>query len=281
MPVVKEDLGFNGSREHLRKILLSLGFKYKKCHLEKTTLMERLSIAAKRETYLETIMTNRFLPKELRRDVIYIGESYIHQSYNLKKCWQSVNISGVNESVSEGKRYIIMLAGGENGFVSNALSIFNGTNKNEGNTVMNKKNFTKWVEEKLIPNLPNASIVVLDDAPYSLVLNKTPSSSSKISDIKMWLSQNNIPYDDKLRKPQLLMLVKRYKPEPIYQIDAILGEHGHTVVRLPPYHCDLNPIELIWGIAKRKIASLNVGSIEIKVSIKKQAAKPVQFIYFN
>lgn len=38
-----------------------------------------------------------------------------------------------------------------------------------------------------------------------------------------------------------------------------------AVVRLPTYHCDLNPIELIWGIAKHKIASVNVGSIDIKV----------------
>lgn len=43
-----------------------------------------------------------------------------------------------------------------------------------------------------------------------------------------------------------------------------MGEHGHTVVRLPPYHCDLNPIELIWALAKRKVASQNVGSKDIK-----------------
>ncbi|RVE47763.1 hypothetical protein evm_007518 [Chilo suppressalis] len=60
------------------------------------------------------------------------------------------------------------------------------------------------------------------------------------------------------------MLVKRYKTEPIYEIDKLLGENGHTVVRLPPYHCDLNPIELIWGIAKQKIAAHNVGNIDIK-----------------
>lgn len=28
-------------------------------------------------------------------------------------------------------------------------------------------------------------------------------------------------------------------------------EHGHTVLRLPPYHCIFNPIEKIWGIAKQ------------------------------
>lgn len=28
---------------------------------------------------------------------------------------------------------------------------------------------------------------------------------------------------------------------------------------LPPYHCDLNPIELVWSQAKRKIGSKNIG----------------------
>lgn len=26
--------------------------------------------------------------------------------------------------------------------------------------------------------------------------------------------------------------------------------HGHEVLRLPPYHCIFNPIEMIWGITK-------------------------------
>lgn len=75
----------------------------------------------------------------------------------------------------------------------------------------------------------------------------------------MWLLENNIPFDESLRKPSLLMLVKKHKPEPVYYIDELLGEHGHTVVRLPPYHCDLNPIELVWAIVKKRIAQKNVG----------------------
>ncbi|KAH9631797.1 hypothetical protein HF086_005800 [Spodoptera exigua] len=140
------------------------------------------------------------------------------------------------------------------------------TNKNEDyHSEMNKTNFTKWVTEKLNPNLSEPSIIVMDNAPYnSVVLNKAPTSASKVAEIKIWLLQNNIPFNESLRKPQLLMLVKRHKPDPIYEIDHILGDNGHTVVRLPPYHCDLNPIELIWGIAKHKIASVNVGSIDIK-----------------
>ena len=41
-------------------------------------------------------------------------------------------------------------------------------------------------------------------------------------------------------------------------IDQILAEHNHTTLRLPLYHPDLNPIELLWGDVKQWIAARNV-----------------------
>jgi len=32
---------------------------------------------------------------------------------------------------------------------------------------------------------------------------------------------------------------------------------GHEVVRLPPYHCQYNPIEMIWAQVKGQVASKN------------------------
>ena len=32
---------------------------------------------------------------------------------------------------------------------------------------------------------------------------------------------------------------------------------GHEVVRLPPYHCELNPIELAWSQVKHYIKNNN------------------------
>ena len=37
----------------------------------------------------------------------------------------------------------------------------------------------------------------------------------------------------------------------------MIEAHGHTSLRLPPHHADLNPIELIWGQVKDNIARKN------------------------
>ena len=39
-------------------------------------------------------------------------------------------------------------------------------------------------------------------------------------------------------------------PVTVYAIDEIAKAAGHEVVRLPPYHCELNPIEIAWAQVK-------------------------------
>jgi len=42
-----------------------------------------------------------------------------------------------------------------------------------------------------------------------------------------------------------------------YELDEIALTMGHEVIRLPPYHCQYNPIELIWAQVKGKVAEQN------------------------
>ncbi|CAH2034916.1 unnamed protein product, partial [Iphiclides podalirius] len=42
------------------------------------------------------------------------------------------------------------------------------------------------------------------------------------------------------------------------EVEELLTAHGHEVLRLPPYHCDLNPVEKVWSLVKRKVADKNV-----------------------
>ena len=75
--------------------------------------------------------------------------------------------------------------------------------------------------------------------------------------MQTWLTEHNIPFDIKLLKPQLYEIIKKCKPEPKYKVDEFLKQHGHEVLHLPPYHCEFNPIELIWGDLKGFIGRNN------------------------
>ena len=73
-----------------------------------------------------------------------------------------------------------------------------------------------------------------------------------------WLSSKNIPHMVSQTRAELLSLVKLYKGTvKIYELDIIAREKGHRIVRLPPYHCQYNPIELIWAQVKGYVAERN------------------------
>jgi transposase len=46
-----------------------------------------------------------------------------------------------------------------------------------------------------------------------------------------------------------------------FKIYELIEEHGHKVLYIPPYHCHLNPTELVWSQTKRHY-SPNIGGME-------------------
>ncbi|XP_035205816.1 uncharacterized protein LOC118180865 [Stegodyphus dumicola] len=61
-----------------------------------------------------------------------------------------------------------------------------------------------------------------------------------------------------MRKAELFNLIECNRPKKvIYKIDNIINENGHHVVRLPPYHCNLNTV-VSWSSVKRLIRERNV-----------------------
>lgn len=89
-------------------------------------------------------------------------------------------------------------------------------------------------------------------------MEKTPSMSWKKAEIQNWLQSKNITFEGKEVKAQLMQKVKQIKHNyQSYVIDKMAEEKGVTVLRLPPYHCELNPIELIWANIKGYVARHN------------------------
>jgi transposase len=90
-------------------------------------------------------------------------------------------------------------------------------------------------------------------------LNPAPTSSSRKSAMIDWLTDRGIPFSDRICKPELYSLIKLRKPRfKAFKINAVLAEHGHSALHLPPHHPDLNPTELIWASIKEYVARKNV-----------------------
>lgn len=83
--------------------------------------------------------------------------------------------------------------------------------------------------------------------------NKKPNSATLKARMQEWLEEKGIAFSREMTKAQLMELVKFVPDTKEYAVDDILKKHGHTGLRLPPYHPDLNPIELVWGYVKGKV----------------------------
>ncbi len=55
-------------------------------------------------------------------------------------------------------------------------------------------------------------------------------------------------------KAELYALCKFHEPKPEYKIDKIAAAAGHSILRTPQYHPELQPIEMCWGVVKNYMA---------------------------
>lgn len=256
LPVLKESINFNWNKEILRQILHKIGFKWKSCQNKRKVLLEREDIILKRINFLRNIKKYRTED----RPIIYIDETWVDSNLTFNKCWQSGEVDGVLQTGNASRRIIVLCAGGYMGFLPNTNLIYKA-NSTQGDYhgQMNSNIFEKWAREKLIPNLPKDSVIVIDNAPYHTVqVEKIPNSSSRKSEILDWLAAKSITHSPDALKVELLELVKLNAPPfKTYKFDELLKGHGFNVLRLPPYHCDFNAIEYVWSDIKRQIRNIN------------------------
>jgi hypothetical protein len=90
----------------------------------------------------------------------------------------------------------------------------------------------------------------MDNASYHSVIKegtKAPTSATGKGGMQKWLKDKKNPFDGKMKKTELYEIIKLKKPEPVYKTDEFLRGKGHDVLCLPSYHCEFNPIEMVWG----------------------------------
>lgn len=112
---------------------------------------------------------------------------------------------------------------------------------------MDYKNFSKWFKEQLLPNISANSIIFMDNAKYHnlYVEDVFPTPKTLKVFLPKWLKSNRpSEYHDDMLKPELYQKCKALCPKPKYILDVIAEEQGHTIIRTPQYHPELQPLFL-------------------------------------
>ncbi len=223
-------------------------------------LKEKDHVIAARQRYLRKKRSNRMPGNNLAtvRPEVYLDESYVNKNHSNDFIWYSGEDGPwVQKPTGKGERLIIINAITKAGWIPGAKLVFKSTKKTgDYHGQMNIGLFLKWFTEKLLPNIPDRSLIVMDNAPYHNTLSEysAPTVSSSKDKILTWLEQNKIYCREDCLKPELVEIIKKLAPEPTYIIDEIARKHGHEVMRTPPYHPELQPIETCWGVVKNHIA---------------------------
>ncbi|KAF0740956.1 DDE 3 domain-containing protein [Aphis craccivora] len=124
----------------------------------------------------------------------------------------------------------------------------------------------------MLGNLEEPCIIVMDNATYhSTLTEEYPKANTRKVDVQKWLQDKSVDFSPVETLSELREKVKLTMPkEKKYKLDEIALQMGHEVVRLPPYHCQYNPIELIWEQVKGKVAEKNntfkMADIEVLVN---------------
>jgi len=254
------------SRTNLFRLLKDLDFRYCK-RQRNSALMEKNEIVLWRRRYLRSIKKFR----EEGRHIYYLDETWVNAGDCPDKVWVDTTITSnrdaflkglstgaVNPS-GKGKRLIVLHIGSEDGFVPGGLLCFESKkNSRDYHDEMNGQTFREWMEN-ILPRLRDNSVIVMDNAPYhSVKLDKAPTLATKKADIIRWLEDKGQVIDPTMIIPELIEIVKQLKPlYDKYVIDELAKSSNKIILRLPPYHCELNPIELAWSSVKNHVRMNN------------------------
>ena len=123
---------------------------------------------------------------------------------------------------------------------------------------MNAENYEKYFE-KICKLLKPNSLIIIDNASYhSRNSDDYPKSKWKKAQFEQWLKENKVNFPSDALRSELWVLCKTHRNEKNAKVvEKIAKKYGMEVLRLPPYHCELNAIELIWADEKNFVAGEN------------------------
>ena len=122
--------------------------------------------------------------------------------------------------------------------------------------VFNGQNFVNWWKEQLLPNLKVPSLIMLDNAKYHKVYGEHVPKVYKLKkpELQEYLTKMSVAFEAKTSVAELRKMAKDYilSNEKI-EIVRLAEDKGHEVLFTPPYHSNLQPIELLWARVKGNV----------------------------
>jgi len=224
----------------------------------RNSLKEQDRVILARRNYLRAKRSNRNPDGTLKRPEVYLDETYINKNHSSRFTWY-LDEDGpwVNKPSGAGQRLILVHAITGSGWVDGAELVFEAKKRTgDYHGQMNWENFSKWFLFQLIPNIEPGSIIILDNAKYHNVLaeDSLPNRCNTKDRLRSWLSHNGYPWREDMLKSELLELCARLAPIPEYRLDKLAKEHDISILRTPPYHPELQPIETCWAVVKNHMA---------------------------
>ncbi len=248
------------SDKTLWRTLKRMGFEHGTSE-RRSALKERsYVIIAGREYLRKKLASRNKTDGTVIRPEVYLDESYINVNHSAEKTWFFTDDGPwVNKPSGKGPRLIMLNAVTEYGWVPNAKLVFQaGKSAGDYHGQMDYRNFSKWFEEQLLSNIPPRSLIIMDNAAYHNLYadDAFPTPGTLKAELQEWLKSNHpSKYSDDMLKPELCKICRELCPKPKYKLDLIAEKFGHTVIRTPQYHPELQPIEKCWGVVQQLVNS--------------------------
>jgi hypothetical protein len=135
----KEELEYKGSRDTLWRIIKSMGYKYKILNSRKI-LCEQNHIVTKKINFLRKYLQYKNSEEEI--NFIYLDETWIFQNGSSRQRWIHDSCSNLPVIKNEGKRYTILHAGWNGGFLDRCdLLLDSNNNDRDYHKTMNNRSF--------------------------------------------------------------------------------------------------------------------------------------------
>ncbi|CAB3408459.1 unnamed protein product [Caenorhabditis bovis] len=186
----------------------------------------------------------------------------------------------------KGKQAIVLGVLCENGIPNESIDVIvSGRKESEQVEDYHADNFSKYMKT-MIPAIARevriqgrTSVLVMDNAPYhNKTSEKIPTSTSKKEEYcSFLLTKNGKVFHPRIKRKELWESVKdviamneerlRMRKYEIYEWART--EHGVEIVRLPPYHCSLNAIELVWAQLKNQLKSIGKTTDKLETIIER------------